>query len=55
MAALQQAKGDPEVVGRVRALGGDVFAGEQAQAVNFLAQQQALWGKVVRERGITRE
>lgn len=55
VAALQQAKGDPEVVGRVRALGGDIFAGDQAQAATFLAQQQALWGKVVRERGISRE
>jgi hypothetical protein len=36
----------------VRTLGGDVFAGNPAQ---FLSAQQALWARVVRERGITRD
>lgn len=55
VAALQKAKSDPEVLGRIRALGGDVFAGNNQQAAAFLKQQQTLWGRVVKERGITRE
>ena len=52
VAAIRRAMGDPEVLGRVRALGGDVFSGDAAQ---FLKAQQALWGRVVKERGITRD
>jgi tripartite-type tricarboxylate transporter receptor subunit TctC len=52
VAALRRAMTDPEVLGRVRALGGDVFTGDPAA---FLQAQQALWGRVVKERGITRE
>ena len=55
VAALRKVKEDPEVVGRVRALGGDVFAGDAVQAGIFLKQQQALWGEVVRQRGISRD
>lgn len=51
-AAVARAMGDAEVLGRVRALGGEVFAGDPAQ---FLRDQQALWARVVKERGITRE
>ncbi|MFY8089437.1 MAG: tripartite tricarboxylate transporter substrate binding protein [Rubrivivax sp.] len=51
-AAVTRAMADPEVLGRVRALGGDVFSGDPAQ---FLASQQALWARVVKERGITRD
>jgi tripartite-type tricarboxylate transporter receptor subunit TctC len=51
-AALRKAMEDPEVLGRVRALGGEVFAGN---AADFLKAQQALWTRVVKERGITRE
>jgi tripartite-type tricarboxylate transporter receptor subunit TctC len=51
-AAVARAMGDPEVLGRVRALGGEVFAGDPAQ---FLRAQQTLWARVVKERGITRE
>jgi hypothetical protein len=36
-------------------LGGEVFGGGEAEAAVFLKAQQALWGKVVRERRITRE
>jgi len=50
--ALKQAMEDAEVLGRVRALGGDVFAGDAAA---FLKAQRALWARVVKERGITRE
>jgi tripartite-type tricarboxylate transporter receptor subunit TctC len=54
-AALRAAMADPEVLGRVRALGGEVFSGDEKAAAAFLQQQQALWGRVVRERRITRE
>ena len=40
------------VLGRVRALGGEVFNGDPAA---FLKAQQVLWARVVKERGITRE
>ncbi len=51
-AALKTAMEDPEVLGRVRALGGDVFGGDPAA---FLKAQRTLWARVVKERGITRE
>ncbi len=51
-AGIRRAMADPEVLGRVRALGGDVFSGDPAQ---FLKSQQALWARLVKERGITRE
>ncbi|MBL8307680.1 MAG: tripartite tricarboxylate transporter substrate binding protein [Rubrivivax sp.] len=51
-AALKTAMEDPEVLGRVRALGGDVFSGDPAA---FLKAQRTLWARVVKERGITRE
>ncbi len=54
-AALRKAMADPEVLARVRALGGEVFAGGEAEAAAFLKAQQALWGRVVRERRITRD
>ena len=52
VAAVSHAMADAEVLGRVRALGGDVFTGNPAQ---FLKSQQALWARVIKERGITRE
>lgn len=52
VAAVARAMADAEVLGRIRALGGDVFSGEPAQ---FLKAQQALWARVIKERGITRE
>ena len=52
VAALRRAVNDPEVLGRVRALGGDVFTGDPAA---FLKAQQALWARVVKEKGITRD
>lgn len=51
VAAVSRAMGDVEVLGRVRALGGDVFTGNPAQ---FLKAQQTLWARVIKERGITR-
>lgn len=52
VAALRRAVNDPEVLGRVRALGGDVYTGDPAA---FLKAQQQLWARVVKEKGITRE
>jgi tripartite-type tricarboxylate transporter receptor subunit TctC len=52
-AAIRKAMADPEVLGRVRALGGDLFEGNEDAAAKFLKDQQALWARVVRERGIT--
>jgi tripartite-type tricarboxylate transporter receptor subunit TctC len=54
-AAIRKAMSDPEVLARVRALGGEPYGGGEAEAATFLKAQQALWGKVVRERRITRE
>jgi tripartite-type tricarboxylate transporter receptor subunit TctC len=54
-AALRKAMSDPEVLGRVRALGGEVFEGGETQAQAFVQVQTALWGRIVRERHITRE
>ena len=54
-AALQTAMSDPELLGRVRALGGEPMGGGEAQATAFVQQQLALWGRVVRERRISRE
>jgi len=39
----------------VRALGGEVFGGGEAEAAVFLKSQQELWGRVVRDRRITRD
>lgn len=54
-AALRKAMADPEVLARVRALGGETFGGGEAEAAGFLAAQQALWGRIVRERRISRD
>jgi tripartite-type tricarboxylate transporter receptor subunit TctC len=51
-AAVARAMADAEVLGRIRALGGDVFTGDPAQ---FLKAQQSMWARVIKERGITRE
>jgi tripartite-type tricarboxylate transporter receptor subunit TctC len=51
-AAVARTMADPEVLGRVRALGGDVFTGDPAK---FIKAQQTLWARVIKERGITRE
>jgi tripartite-type tricarboxylate transporter receptor subunit TctC len=51
-AAVARAMADAEVLGRIRALGGDVFSGDPGQ---FLRAQQTLWARVIKERGIRRE
>jgi tripartite-type tricarboxylate transporter receptor subunit TctC len=54
-AALRKAMSDPEVLARVRALGGEAFGAGEAEATAFLKAQQTMWGKVVRERRIKRD
>jgi tripartite-type tricarboxylate transporter receptor subunit TctC len=54
-AALRKAMADPEVLTRVRALGGEVYTGAEPEAAAFLDSQRSLWARVVRERHITRE
>jgi tripartite-type tricarboxylate transporter receptor subunit TctC len=54
-AALRKSMADPELLARVRALGGEVFGGAEAEAAAFLKAQQALWARVVRERHIARD
>ena len=53
--AIRKAMADPEVLGRVRTLGGEAFAGREVEAAAFLKEQLTQWGTVVRERRITRE
>jgi tripartite-type tricarboxylate transporter receptor subunit TctC len=53
VAGIRKALADPEVLGRIRALGGDTFAdATQASAGKFIQAQQAQWAKVIRERKI---
>lgn len=53
IAALRKAMADPEVLGRVRALSGEVFPdGPDGLVPAFLKAQQVQWGRVVRERNI---
>lgn len=51
--AIAKAMAEPEVLGRVRSLSGEVFGGGPQEAAAFLKKQQALWTPVVRERKIT--
>ena len=52
--ALRKAMADPEVLGRVRALSGEVFPdGPDGLVPAFIKAQQVQWGRVVRERKIT--
>jgi tripartite-type tricarboxylate transporter receptor subunit TctC len=51
--AIAKAMAEPEVLGRVRALSGELFAGGPEQAADFLKKQQALWARLVRERKIS--
>jgi tripartite-type tricarboxylate transporter receptor subunit TctC len=55
VSALRQVKVDPEVLGRIRSLGGDAFAGDDVAAGQFVNQQTGLWARVIRERNIARD
>lgn len=53
-AAFQAAVADPEVLARIRALSGELFAeNDPARLSAFLRQQTEQWGRLVRERHIT--
>lgn len=53
VAAIRRALGDPEVVGRIRALSGEVFDNtSEASVASFLEAQRAQWARLVKERGI---
>jgi tripartite-type tricarboxylate transporter receptor subunit TctC len=52
-AAIRKAMADPEVLGRVRSLSGEVFPeGPDGLVPAFLKAQQAQWARVVRDRKI---
>ncbi len=53
--AFQQAMDAPEVKARIVQLGGVQQHGSTEQAREFVQQQIGLWGRVIRERGITME
>ncbi|AEG91992.1 tripartite tricarboxylate transporter substrate binding protein [Ramlibacter tataouinensis] len=51
--ALRRAMSDPEVLGRVRSLSGEVFPdGPEGLVPAFIKAQQAQWARVVRDRKI---
>ena len=52
--AIRRALADPEVLSRIRSLGGDVFPdASPAAAARFIQGQRALWADVVRDRKIS--
>lgn len=54
VAGIRAALDDAEVLGRIRQLGGDVFADASQQSAGaFIAAQQAQWAKVIKDRNIT--
>jgi tripartite-type tricarboxylate transporter receptor subunit TctC len=54
VSALRKVMADPEVLGRIRALSGEVFPdGPDGLVPAFLKAQQAQWGRIVRDRKIT--
>ena len=52
VAALAKVQAAPEVQERIRQLGGEPFGGGVDAATRFLAEQQALWARIVRQRNI---
>jgi tripartite-type tricarboxylate transporter receptor subunit TctC len=51
---VKKTMAEPEVLARVRSLGGEVFADNAPTATAiFLKAQQSLWAKVIKERNIT--
>jgi tripartite-type tricarboxylate transporter receptor subunit TctC len=54
-AAFARAMSAPEVLERIRVLGGEPFGGGPEAAAKFILEQQALWSRVVREHNIKPE
>lgn len=54
-AAFQHALNSQEVKSRIAQLGGDIQRSSPEQAKKFIEQQVNLWGKVIKERGISAE
>lgn len=53
-AAIKTTLADPEVLGRIRSLSGELFPdGPEALLGSYLSAQTALWRKVIRERSIS--
>lgn len=53
-AAIKTALADPEVLGRIRSLSGELFPeGSDAALASYLSAQTTLWRKVIRERSIS--
>ena len=52
VAAFAKALAAPDVQERIRQLGGEPFVGGVDAATRFLAEQQALWARVVRQRHV---
>jgi tripartite-type tricarboxylate transporter receptor subunit TctC len=53
--ALKSALDAPDVKERVASLGGELFNGGPVASSKFVREQTAVWGKVVKERGINIE
>ncbi len=53
--ALRKALASAEVKARIDALGGEIVGGTPEAARQFVREQNAVWSKVVRERGIAVE
>jgi tripartite-type tricarboxylate transporter receptor subunit TctC len=52
--ALRTALADPEVLGRVRALSGEMFPGDTDAALgDYLKAQKSQWARIVKERKIS--
>ena len=54
-AALQKAMDSPDVKARIAQLGGEIQKGGPDAAQAFVRSQMSVWGRVVKERGITLE
>lgn len=53
--AFQKSLDAPEVRARISQLGGDIQKSTPEQARSFIQQQVTLWGRIIKERGITTE
>jgi tripartite-type tricarboxylate transporter receptor subunit TctC len=51
--AIAKSMADPEVLGRIRTFGGEIFPGGAQAAGEFIRKQEVLWARIVREHHIT--